>query len=85
MAMNANWNGILGPNIKRVFGHSGKPVLSGLVGGKRAMANSPFALTEEFTSVYRMHPLLRDDMEIRNVENGRKVDRVSLFDMTFDR
>ncbi len=66
IAMNANWKGALNGTNKvhtklELFNHD---VLFGLTGGKTDNAGVPFHLTEEFTSVYRMHSLLPDDVKI---------------------
>ncbi|MBL7546117.1 MAG: hypothetical protein JNL11_20020 [Bdellovibrionaceae bacterium] len=84
--MNANWNGLLNPNIyskglsdllakvklnkadffKNVdLGH----IAGGIVGGKYERGVAPYSLTEEFTSVYRLHPLLPENITIKNMGN----------------
>uniref|UniRef100_A0A6I9S3U3 Alpha-dioxygenase 1 n=1 Tax=Elaeis guineensis var. tenera TaxID=51953 RepID=A0A6I9S3U3_ELAGV len=69
-AMHANWYGLLGKTIKNIFGNIGGPVFSGLVGLKEPNNHGvPYSLTEEFTSVYRMHSLLPDSLKLRNI-NG---------------
>ncbi|XP_078438313.1 peroxidase superfamily protein [Wolffia australiana] len=72
VAMHSNWYGILGKTFKSIFGHIGGAtlgsVLSGLVGLKAPNDHGvPYSLTEEFTSVYRMHPLLPDTLQVRNI------------------
>ncbi|XP_072987622.1 alpha-dioxygenase PIOX [Typha latifolia] len=67
-AMHANWYGLLGKRIKDIFGHIGGPILGGLVGlSKPNNHGVPYSLTEEFTSVYRMHSLLPDTLKLRNI------------------
>jgi hypothetical protein len=46
-------------------------VVSGIPGAETAHYGVPYSLTEEFTSVYRMHPLLPDDFDIRAVDGDR--------------
>ncbi|MGE7437767.1 peroxidase family protein [Kitasatospora sp. NPDC001175] len=66
-ALRANWYGVLGERVHRLFGRiSGSEVLSGIVGGRTDHFGVPYALTEEFTAVYRMHPLIRDDWSFRS-------------------
>ncbi|CAA7406857.1 unnamed protein product [Spirodela intermedia] len=70
--MHANWYGLLGKRFKSIFGHVGGatlgPALGGLVGLKEPNDHGvPYSLTEEFTCVYRMHPLLPDTLQIRNI------------------
>ncbi|WP_437630068.1 peroxidase family protein [Sorangium sp. So ce854] len=83
IAMNANWWGLLGENITRTFGRFGaNEVLSGIPGSPAAHHAAPFAITEEFVSVYRMHPLLPDGIEIRRSSDGSLVRSVTLPDVS---
>ena len=71
-ALRANWFGVAGEKIARTFGRiSGSEVVSGIPGTQTQQYGVPFSLTEEFTSVYRMHPLLPDDFDIRAVEGDQ--------------
>ncbi|XP_010254457.1 PREDICTED: alpha-dioxygenase 1-like [Nelumbo nucifera] len=66
--MRANWYGLLGKKFKDTFGHVGGGTLGGLVGMKKPENHGvPYSLTEEFTSVYRMHALLPDDLLLRDI------------------
>lgn len=59
---------MLGKKFKDTFGHVGGTVLGGLVGLKKPDNHGvPYSLTEEFVSVYRMHPLLPDYLQLRNI------------------
>jgi alpha-dioxygenase len=59
-SMNANW---FGASHALGVSKSGPPGLLGLVGqGQIATHGVPFALTEEFVAVYRMHPMLPDGL-----------------------
>ncbi|OUS24772.1 hypothetical protein A9Q99_23550 [Gammaproteobacteria bacterium 45_16_T64] len=60
--MFANWRGLLPSWVPRL----GDPATDGIMGGKTHLEGVPFSLTEEFTAVYRMHPLLRDDFPLRD-------------------
>ncbi|KAJ3705414.1 hypothetical protein LUZ61_009119 [Rhynchospora tenuis] len=65
--MRANWYGLLGKSIKDTFGHIGGPILGGLVGLKKPNNHGvPYSLTEEFTSVYRMHSLIPSTLKLRD-------------------
>lgn len=60
--------GLLGKRFKDTFGTTPISLLSGLVGMKKPVDHGvPYSLTEEFTSVYRLHPLLPDKIDIKNV------------------
>ncbi|GKA53633.1 alpha-dioxygenase 1-like protein [Tanacetum coccineum] len=87
--MRINWYGMLGKRFKDTFGHVGGAVLGGLVGLKKPDNHGvPYSLTEEFTSVYRMHSLLPDQLNIRDVNSTpgpnkspkltKKVDMINL-------
>ena len=61
--------GLLGKSFKDRFGHVGVAELSGLVGLSNPVDHGvPYSLTEEFVSVYRMHPLLPDKLRLRNID-----------------
>ena len=71
-ALRANWFGLAGERIARAFGRiSDSEVISGIPGAEADHYGVPFALTEEFTSVYRMHPLLPDEFDIRSLDGDR--------------
>jgi hypothetical protein len=66
IGMRANWYGIAGERVKRAFGRiSASEVISGIPGSKADHFGVPYALTEEFSIVYRMHPLIADHYEFR--------------------
>jgi hypothetical protein len=70
IAMRANWWGLAGERLHRLFGRlSPSEVISGIPGGETNDYGVPYALTEEFVAVYRMHPLLRDDWSLRSLED----------------
>lgn len=70
--MNANWWGIAGETVKKRVGRlSGSEVISGIVGSKADHDGVPFSLTEEFVSVYRMHPLIPDDWKFYSMADDR--------------
>src|SRR3954449_12161638 len=75
VAMNTNWSGIFGQNIKDRFGRLGDSELfSGIMGSPQEHHDARFQLTEEFISVYRMHPLVRDDWNLYELKSGRLVE-----------
>ncbi|BDM69569.1 putative peroxidase [Streptomyces nigrescens] len=66
-ALRANWWGLAGERVHDLFGRiSGSEVLSGIPGGETDHYGVPYALTEEFVAVYRMHPLVRDEWHLRS-------------------
>lgn len=55
--------------------------LGGLVGTREAYnAGTDYTLTEEFTAVYRMHPLLRDDVEVYDIGSNEVARRIDMMD-----
>lgn len=71
IAMRMNWWGVAGEWAYRRFGRlSRSELISGIVGGDTDHFGVPFALTEEFVAVYRMHPLIPDDYVFRSADNG---------------
>ena len=50
-------------------------MIGGIVGSKQSHHAAPYSITEEFVSVYRLHPLLPDDYEIRDHRNGELIAR----------
>ncbi|SMF57118.1 peroxidase family protein [Pseudobacteriovorax antillogorgiicola] len=59
-------------------------VIGGLAGATEANNYGvPYTLTEEFVQVYRMHPLMRDSIDVYDFESGSLKDSVSLEDTTF--
>jgi hypothetical protein len=71
-ALRANWFGVAGERIARAFGRiSPSELISGIPGAETEHYGVPFSLTEEFTSVYRMHPLLPDDFDFRTADGDR--------------
>jgi hypothetical protein len=70
-AMRANWWGLAGERIHRRFGRISKSdVISGIPGSAHDHHGAPYQLTEEFASVYRLHPLLPETFEIRSLEDN---------------
>jgi heme peroxidase len=75
-AMHSNWFGVLPRFIRDRFGHLGTEMIGGIVGSKQAHHAAPYSITEEFVSVYRLHPLLPDDYEIRDHRNGQLIEAI---------
>jgi hypothetical protein len=74
IGMNANWYGALGETFKDKVGRIGdSEALSGIIGSATDHHSAPFSLTEEFVSVYRMHPLIPDDWSFYSLETGAHV------------
>lgn len=79
VSMNANWWGILGEWIKRRCGRlSDSEALSGIVGSPTEHHAAPHSLlTEEFVAVYRLHPLIPDEITFQSLSDPRRRETVS--------
>jgi hypothetical protein len=63
---------VFGQTLKDRFGRLGdSEIFSGIMGSPQEHHDARFQLTEEFISVYRMHPLLRDDWNLYDAESGQ--------------
>jgi hypothetical protein len=67
VALRANWFGIAEERIHKLLGRiSTSEVVSGIPGSPTEHYGVPYSLTEEFTAVYRMHPLIADEWSFRS-------------------
>jgi hypothetical protein len=72
VGMRVNWWGLMGERLHRLVGRIGSnEEISGIPGSPADHHGAPYQLTEEFVSVYRLHPLLPDVLEVHNVEDDR--------------
>jgi hypothetical protein len=70
IGMNANWWGVFGKRIYTLLGRvSDSEELSGIPGSPVDHHGAPYAMTEEFTSVYRLHPLIPDDYRFQSLSD----------------
>ena len=73
IAMRANWWGLVTERITKIFGRlSDSDPVSGIPGSPTDHHTAPYALTEEFTSVYRLHPLMPDGIQFYTVKDGKE-------------
>jgi hypothetical protein len=86
IAMNANWWGLATEKVTRLVGRlSESEVISGIPGSPVNHSGVPFALTEEFVTVYRLHPLIPDRLDVRSLATGELLKRLSMLDISFDK
>ncbi|KAF2707869.1 heme peroxidase [Pleomassaria siparia CBS 279.74] len=84
MAMDANWWGILGERLHKLVGRvSSSESLSGIPGSKADQHGAPYSLTEEFVSVYRLHPLIPDDIAFFDAATGEHKKTYPMADVAF--
>jgi hypothetical protein len=82
IAMNTNWNGIAGDDLQEVFRFlDDSEILGGIVGSHADHHAAPYSLTEEFVAVYRMHPLLPDDVVFRSLPTDAVLETIALPEM----
>ena len=84
-AMFTNWYGLAHPQTwssilkyfpmfsRADFGINAGYTLAGIVGQKRNDYGVPFTITEEFTSVYRLHSLLPEALELKRYSDKKAV------------
>ena len=71
IGMTANWWGAFGERIYKLAGRvSDSEELSGIPGSHVDHHGAPYAMTEEFTSVYRLHPLIPDDYRFQSLTDS---------------
>lgn len=69
-AMFGNWYGIA-DRIYQHLGRIGKDILTGIPGSETDHHAAPYSITEDFVAVYRMHPLMPDDLVCQSLDAGR--------------
>ncbi len=81
-AMNANWYGVLPRWVSKRFGRIGSgEMLSGILGSPTDHHAAPFSMTEEFVSAYRLHPLIPDEVTLRDHTGGTVREVIGFDDM----
>jgi hypothetical protein len=75
LGMQVNWAGLAGDELQDALVFlDEQEVLGGIVGSHADHHTAPYSLTEEFVSVYRMHPLIPDDVAFHSVATGRHLE-----------
>jgi hypothetical protein len=70
IAMRANWWGLEMARLHNLVGRlSSSEVISGIPGSHQDHFGVPYAMTEEFVAVYKMHALIPDDFSFRSAAN----------------
>jgi hypothetical protein len=86
IAMDSNWWGLLGERFKELIGRVGdSEELSGIVGSPTDHHAAPYAITEEFVAVYRMHPLMPDEFNFHTLKDGSLVKTTDLHEVSGNR
>jgi hypothetical protein len=75
-ALGTNWWGLPGERFAKRFGrHTKSELLRGIPGSPTNHFGVPYSLTEEFVAVYRMHPLIPDEYELRSLDGDDVLQR----------
>jgi len=85
IALRANWWGLAGERLHRLFGRLGdSEILSGIPGAQDQPQHYgvPYSLTEEFVAVYRMHPLIPDDYDFRSAADNHSIQNMAFRELT---
>ncbi|MFF4427897.1 peroxidase family protein [Streptomyces sp. NPDC001513] len=81
-AMDANWYGVLPRWVSKRFGRIGSgEMLSGILGSPTDHHAAPYSMTEEFVSAYRLHPLIPDEVTVREHARGAVREVIGFDDM----
>ena len=84
-ALNIQWEGVVGEELQDVFSFlDDNEVLGGVLGSNQDHHGVPYSLTEEFVSVYRMHPLMPDEFQFYSIDSGKLLGKHSLLEVTLD-
>ena len=77
ISMDSNWWGAVGKDLQELLPRqTDSEALDGILGSPPNHHAAPFALTEEFATVYRMHPLIPDDYVFHShIDNETKVEK----------
>jgi hypothetical protein len=82
-ALHADFWGVAGQWIHNHFGRiSGSRLISGAMGAPTEHYGVPFAITEEFVAIYRMHQMIPDDYDFRSVGDDRSLKQATLQDIS---
>jgi hypothetical protein len=81
-AIHATWSGFLSGDYRKRFGRRfSDELLDGVPGSPLSHDGAPYALTEEFVAVYRMHQLLPDVVDFHNVADGGHTETIEFKDL----
>jgi len=84
IGLRANWWGLATERVYRLFGRLSKSeLISGIPGSDPDHFGVPYSLTEEFVAVYRMHPLLPDEVSFRSLRDDSDIGTRTFVDVAF--
>ncbi|KAI9055355.1 hypothetical protein LZ554_000314 [Drepanopeziza brunnea f. sp. 'monogermtubi'] len=86
IALHANWWGLIGEKLNKLVGRVVKnDIIFGIPGSGVDLHSVPFSLTEEFVSVYRLHPLIPENVAFFSTSTGSHTKTIPIADLTFQK
>jgi hypothetical protein len=86
ISMRANWWGLLGERIYKLIGRvSSSEAISGIPGSGAEQFGASYSLTEEFVSVYRLHPLIPDEIAFSTVTDKAHRTTLPMIEVAFEK
>jgi hypothetical protein len=83
MALRGNWWGLAGEGLNPfVRRFTNNDLLIGIPGSETNHHAASYTLTEEFVSVYRMHPLIRDEYSFRRADGDGLIEQRGFDEIT---
>ncbi|MBV9578857.1 MAG: peroxidase [Chloroflexi bacterium] len=83
-ALRGNWWGIEGETLSNALGRlSHVDLVSGIPGSDTEQHAAPYSITEEFVSVYRMHPLIPDELSFRSAVDDSPIRTLTFREVSF--
>ena len=100
-ALDANWMGLIGHLAAQISDRTAgekaaravapwipmglRDVFTGIPLSEANLSGAPYALSEEFNAVYRLHPLIPDEVPIRRVGEKEPFQRYPMIDIAFSK
>jgi hypothetical protein len=85
-ALRGNWWGVQGETLVNALGRlSHLDLISGIPGSDTEQHAAPYSITEEFVSVYRMHPLIPDELDFRSARDDKPIEKRTFRDVSFQK
>jgi hypothetical protein len=85
-SMRGSWWGVLGEEYFKAHGRAARSeLLSGIPLSEQDHHAAPYAITEEFTAVYRMHSLVPDQFSFRRHSDDQQVETRGLNEVFADK
>ncbi|MDQ3809394.1 MAG: heme peroxidase, partial [Chloroflexota bacterium] len=82
-AMRTNWWGIGGRRLQPLLSRiSDDEIVRGIPGTPVNHHSAPYAITEEFVAVYRLHPLIRDEYSFRRAADDSLIEQRAFDEIT---